>query len=218
MPSVAMFKRELNKDDMERMRIPYRYWRVTYDEISDVPGEAGYSPKDIVRNYLEKLDEMIDEGFGLFMWGPNGSGKTSASVVIAKEVRRRGNTVLFVEAAAIKRMVVEGERFDEDETWWNRASNVDFLLLDDFGKGTLDRTGFGARLIDELIRHRNARKLVTFCTSNLDPRDDFDLLIQNGDMIISTKSTLKECMIATEVYAPDRRNDAQERGIDKLMS
>lgn len=218
MSSVAMFKRELTREDMERMRIPYRYWRVTYDEISDIQCDAGYSPKEIVRNYMEKLEEMIDEGFGLFMWGPNGSGKTSAAVVIAKEVRRRGNTVLFVEAAALKRMVVEKERFDEDETWWDRASKVDFLLLDDFGKGTLDRTGFGARLMDELIRHRNARKLVTFCTSNLDPQEDLDPLIESGDVMASTKATLKECMIATEIYAPDRRDDAQKRGVEKLLS
>jgi DNA replication protein DnaC len=87
-----MPRRELCFEDLERMMIPKRYWDASFDKIdSDV--------QSIAQRYLMKLDEMVERGIGLMLWGENGRGKTCLAVVLGKELRRCGKTVLFMECA-----------------------------------------------------------------------------------------------------------------------
>lgn len=207
---VTALRRDLTREDMERMNIPLRYWKVSFGGISaerqrvrpEIP-----SAQETAQSYLEKIDEMTNEGVGLLLHGPNGTGKTSMSVVIAMEFRRRGNRVLFIEAASLKQYVINKVYFDGDEgeLYWDRAMSVDVLVIDDFGKGTQDKTGFGARLFDELIRHRNSEKLVTFLTTNMDTRDGSENSLSR-ELLPSTMHSLKECVIPVEVTGDDRRD------------
>lgn len=201
MEGTTTYWRKLTEEDLLRMRIPRRYWSVRLDEVYDVsprPGDAGL--RSVLRSYLEQAAERRRSGSGLLLWGTNGTGKTSAAVVVAKEFRRRGYPVLFVEAADLKRLVIEREMFDDDQTFWDRALNVDVLVLDDLGKGTQDTVGMGARIIDELIRHRNAHQLVTVITTNMD-------LVQLADELKqSSMASLKEHAMPIHVCGIDRRD------------
>ena len=193
------FRRELTQHDLERMRIPSRYWKSTFERLSDDGGDE--SLRSLIAKYIANMSEMLRVGGGFIFFGENGTGKTCASVVLGKEFRRRGNTVLYMEAADLKRMVIEKEYFDESETFWDRARNVDVLVVDDFGKGIMDGTGFGASLFDELIRSRNARKRVTIITANIDPEDWIDEL----GLKISTMKTLEECVIPVKITGANQR-------------
>ena len=188
------------------MCIPPRYWNVTWEEISN--GDH----REIVENYLRKLPDMFERGVGLLLWGANGCGKTSAAVIVGKEYRRRGQTVLFFEAAALKRAVIQREMFDEDQDVWERARDVDVLILDDLGKGVQDKTGFGARLLDELIRHRNAHERVTFITTNMSPfpQRDGEISQLEDELKISTLHSLKECIVPVCVDGPDLRDKTKD--------
>jgi DNA replication protein DnaC len=209
------FRRELNTSDLQRMNIPQRYWGVRFDDISnDSIRDTGKSVKDIVRTYIQKMEEMRREGAGFIFWGKNGTGKSSISVVLAKEFRRRGNTVLFMEASDLKRMVSEREHFDEDETYWDRSKSVDVLILDDFGKGVIDGKGFGSTLFDELIRARNSRKLVTIITSNPVVKE----WKERFDLKDSTLHALKECMFPVEVVGCDKRVKPAEKLAAMMMA
>jgi len=198
--SGVSFRRELTRDDLERMRVPSRYWMSSFDQLSSDGG--GESIKGMVHRYISNMSDMRRAGGGFVFWGGNGTGKTSGSVVIAKEYRRRGETVLFLEAASIKKMVIEKEHFDEDQTYWDRAMSVDVLVVDDFGKGVMDGTGLGATLVDELIRHRNSNRRVTIITTNLDPAE----WIGELGLKESTMKTLKECAIPVHVTGEDKRD------------
>ena len=79
----------------------------------------------------------------------------------------------------------------------------DLLVLDDLGKGVQDSTGFGARLLDELIRHRNANVRSTFITTNMNPRDQL-----SAELKKSTLHSLKECVIPVCVDGTDKRSGA----------
>jgi len=212
---VKLRRRKLNKEDLIRMRIPKRYWNVDCDGVSDASDDLELkSPRDVLKRYIRKIEEMRGQGLGMLLWGANGTGKTSMAVIIAKAYRRRFNTVLFVEAASLKSLVVSKEHFDEDETYWDRAMSVDVLVLDDLGKGTLDRTGFGERLIDELIRKRNANQLVTIITTNAVPKGNGDAL---SDILKpSTMHALKEHVMAIHVYGEDKRDEIKRQLMQKI--
>jgi len=204
------YRRELTPSDMERMRVPSRYWGSTFEKLSLDGGVS--SLHTVVGKYLENLPAMWKAGGGFIFYGANGTGKSCASVVIAKEYRRRAHTVLFMEAADLKRMVIEKEHFDESETFWDRAKSVDVLCLDDFGKGIMDSTGFGASLFDELIRSRNSRKLVTIITANL----SVDRWEQELELKTSTLHALKECTIPVHVVGENQRVHSAKKLVELL--
>jgi DNA replication protein DnaC len=157
---VVGHRMRLTQAHVERMRIPQRYWGV---RLAQVPGEVqGY-----VEGYLRSLDEHLDRGDGLLLWGNNGVGKTSAAVLFAKEARRRGASVFFITAEGLRQAVLERQVFDEDQTVIERARSVDFLVLDDLGKEHPGETGFTERLFENLVRERCAARRVTIVTTNL---------------------------------------------------
>lgn len=210
MVDKTAYLKELTARDMSRMLIPERYWECTLDGISD-EAIGVISPRTMVKRYLDRLDEFMAGGIGLLLWGANGRGKTGMAVVLAKWSRRHGYKVLFMEAAELKRCVIEKIAFDEVETMWERASMVDMLVLDDFGKGSKDRTGFGARVIDQLIRHRSANKRATMITTNMDTDQIAD------EMKESTMHTFQECIIPCHVEGVDRRNVSRSNLSDMLF-
>jgi DNA replication protein DnaC len=201
MEGTTAYRRKLTEEDLIRMRIPKRYWTAQPDQISDQPGKVGgISARTATKNYMDQIVEKRRTGQGLILYGTNGTGKSCMAICIGKEYRRRGHPVLFVEAADLKRLVIEREMFDEEQTFWDRALNVDVLLLDDVGKGTQDSTGLGARLLDELIRHRNANMLVTILTTNMN-------MEQLGEELkLSSMASLKEHAMPVHVCGIDRRD------------
>jgi DNA replication protein DnaC len=198
------FRRDISPSDMERMCIPRRYWKSSFEKLNDDGGDS--SLKNIIAKYIMKMKEMKKVGGGLILFGDNGTGKSCASVVLAKEYRRRGNTVLFLEAADIKRLVFEKKQFDSYETYWDRSKSVDMLIIDDIGKGVIDSTGFGSSLFDEIIRSRNSNKLITILTSNLVPH----LWVSNLEFKTSTMKTLKECTIPVCVEGENKRDKSEK--------
>jgi hypothetical protein len=59
-----MFRRELNRDDMIRARIPRRHWQAKL-ESSQPP------VREKVEKYIENMSALESRGVGLLMWGPN---------------------------------------------------------------------------------------------------------------------------------------------------
>lgn len=195
--------RKLTSADLQAMRLPSRFWTATFNHIAG--DQASHeSAKALVGGYLQRLPLMRDMGAGLVLWGPNGTGKTSIGAIILKQARREGFRAMFLEASAIKTLVVDKTMYDSEAgvTVWARAFAVDFLLLDDLGKGSHDSQGFGERLIDELIRARYANKRPTIITTNVDKS-------RLGEIIKpSTLHTLKGSCAQIKVAEHDYR--AQE--------
>lgn len=150
---------------MMLMRIPNRYWDVSIDNVQL---ENEPARKVIVR-YIENIEEMLDEGIGLILWGDNDTGKTSASVVIAKAARRTGAPVYFTTMEGLRQAVLNDAMFSSDTSVEARALNVELLVLDEFGKEHAGQTGFMNRYIENLMRDRCSRKLSTIITANPSP-------------------------------------------------
>jgi DNA replication protein DnaC len=204
--NVKTLRRVLTQEDLVRMRIPRRYWNVQPDLVTD-HRKAGtaLSPRDVVKLYIEEMSKCRRTGRGLTLYGPNGTGKTSMAVCILKEFRRRHVPGLFVEAALLTSKIVEHEMFDEDQTLFDRMHSVPVLVLDDVGKGILDKTGFGVRTLDALIRHRNGETLITIMTTNMVQSEMKD------ELMVSTLSSLKEHTALVWVGGTDRREETQSQ-------
>jgi len=198
---------------MVRMQVPENLWSV---RLSEVRGEIRGHEKDLrqlLSYYCANIQKMIGQGYGFLLYGANGNGKTSAALVAAMEARRWGYTALFMAAAKLKEHVIQKTLFDDEQTVWERAHEVDVLVIDDVGKGSLDSKGFGERILDELIRARAARGKVTILTTNMTP----DRLKKTETLKKSTFETLKECVLPVCVTGTDFRTEKREELVRAMM-
>jgi len=123
--------------------------------------------------YLENADDNLENGRGLYLYGPNGTGKTMLGTIVLKMMMARGHTgywTTFID-------LIEGKKagFDDQDSkdWFVRQiRNSDFLLIDDPGKeyhGGEQQINFKTSLLDEVVRHRNGMQLPTIITANYSP-------------------------------------------------
>jgi DNA replication protein DnaC len=205
---ITGHRNRLTSAHLELMGIPYRFWDSSMDRVPECDG------KGAIRKYLVNLDAMIDQGNGLLLWGDNGHGKTSAAVVVAKEARRRGASVLFITAERLRKASLNDEMFNDDRTVFQRAMEVELLVLDDLGKEYSGDSGYTERLFESIIRERAADKRTTVVTTNMAPSPRTD---SSGKAVhclsdLYKKSmieVMKECLFVARIRGDNLRDVAQ---------
>jgi len=202
---IVGHRMRLTQAHVERMRIPRRFWDASFNQISEE-----IRPK--VEKYLRQLDDHLDEGEGLLLWGDNGVGKTSIAVLIALEVRRRGASVFFITAEGLRQAVLEKELYDDEQLVIERARSVDFLVLDDLGKEHPGETGFSERLLENLFRERSAMRRATVITTNLPmgSTDGNERTLMNA-YIPSMVEVMKEVFYPLRCVGENFRDEALRR-------
>lgn len=186
--------RNLDEVTLTRMNIGRRYWSA---EMTDFPEST---TKGLFRQYISEITSNYDEGWGIFLYGGNGVGKTHASCALLKEIQRRGFSTYCILADVLKVAYIDGSRFDADNSVVQRVEQVDFLLLEDLGKEYSGKgSGFAELCFENLLRKRSRECLPTLITTNLSPATFKDRYKQ------SAASLAMECMVACEMKGEDRR-------------
>ena len=151
--------------DMNRANVPPRFWNV---KLSEIPEHLEY--RDKVRKYLEKMDDMLAQGVGLFLYSDeNSTGKTSIAVLALKQALRLRRTAYFEESGRLKAALIRAEEFEENIPIERRIRTVDLLVLDDVSKEYRTESGFAENLIESILRDRSQNLKTTVLTSNLRP-------------------------------------------------
>lgn len=165
--SAEPLHESIDPASMERALIGRDYWRVSVDQIPD-----GLPYKEPLVRYAQAIDKCERRGFGLYAYGPLGSGKTACAVIAAKAAIIRGGTALFMTAAEIQRAYTaramptlpNGAPVDEG------CTHVQFLIIDDFGAED-QKTDWKQPHVETVIRARQRDRLPTLITSNIAPAD-----------------------------------------------
>jgi hypothetical protein len=125
----------------------------------------------LLERYLDAEGKVFERGLSLFFWGPNGVGKTYASVYLLAAFVARGHSGLFIRFKDLYNLY-NIQLYDRDNPSaqdYPKLIDVDFLVIDELGVETLSE---GVRsMIDELIRVRKDRMKPTIITTNIDVRD-----------------------------------------------
>jgi len=149
---------------------------------------------------------MRIDGSGLYLYGPNGSGKTHIASAILIVARIKGYTGYALQAQDFHEAVIKKLPFDEDQTILDRAKSVDFLLLDDVGKEyTPGGSGWKEAALENLFRHRAKELKPIILTSNLSP-EEF-----KARYLESAVSILRSCTLTIEILGEDHRRVDNER-------
>ena len=151
--------------------IPVKYQGARLDKWSN-PGQTiqqvslNERSANVVRSYSSKIKTMREKGYGLFLCGPNGVGKTYLSCAIAVEAIRSGQGVRFYTMSKIVRTVVDGWYDEEVKAVVRDIETTPFLVIDDLDKTYQTKTGLEISVLDNLFRERLQNNRPMIVTSN----------------------------------------------------
>lgn len=186
----------LNEEILNRMNIGKRYWNA---DLKDLPEGT---LKDAFRKYYKNIHSNFDTGWGMYIFGDNGVGKTHSCCALLKEIQRLGYSTYCILADVLKVAYIDGSRFDKDSSVVKRVEKVDFLLIEDLGKEYSGKgSGFAELCFENLLRKRVRDCLPTIITTNLSPTA-FEERYKK-----SAISLAKECMLAVYMQGEDRRKE-----------
>lgn len=157
-------EQEKYEDNLVRLGYQRRYFFSDFDNLHDPkPSE---SVIEACRLYAEELKaETEPTGRGLYLWGPNGTGKTHLAVAIT---RHFGHS-LFVNTVHLFDALKDSYALKERCEIFDAARHVKLLVLDDLGSER--PSGWVQERFYSLLSSRWDEMLHTVVTSNVSPRD-----------------------------------------------
>lgn len=205
-------RRELEDRDYELMMIPERYRSASWERV-----EAPQVSTKALNKYRDKIKSAWEKGVGLYIWGPNGSGKTAIGCLLISDLRAHGQAAFFCRADRLFGSAFKDEKLSDDRpSLWRWVHEVPVLMVDDFGKSYRDEKGFSDIQLEGLLRERYDDKLVTIITSNISPKMLEKSRKEGGwEMKPSTVSIIKSVAVPVAVDSKNHREQEQE-GLDGL--
>lgn len=205
----ASLARRLSAEELTRLNIGRRYWPARLADMHDPDGSV---LEEQLMKYVVDLPGMMKSGWGLYLHGPNSTGKTHAAAALLQHVVSNGYTGYCILADELKSAYVERPMFDENLTVPQRAESVDMLVIEDIGKEFAGaKSGWAETCFENLLRKRVREMRQTVLTSNLSPAE-FKARYKD-----SSAALAREAVIAVEVQGIDwrARKAAERRALER---
>ena len=164
----------LNENSMVRViGIPKKFInRTTEDLYSDSSGRK--SLKKFVVDYINNIEDNFKNSRGIYLYGSNGVGKTLISSILLKEAYRHRYSckrVTFQEYINSYTKVWNANSIEDREeletNLYTDFKGVEFLVLEEIGKGV--ETSIEVPILEDLLRYREDKGLVTIFATNISP-------------------------------------------------
>lgn len=146
-------------DLMEEANIPAGYWTLGIKDFVETA-----KIKEIVKDYINNLNERYYEGKSICFSGTQGTGKTMASVCILKKAIVLGFSVFYITATDILQAIL-----NSNIEIRNIIKNVDFLVVDELDSRFFfsdNAKELFSGIFESIFRHRVHNNLPTIICSN----------------------------------------------------
>jgi DNA replication protein DnaC len=184
--------------------IPPRYRGVSFDRppISDMARDltTKAAVADVAK-FVEELDERLDAGRGLWLFGDTGTGKTTLAMLISKTALELGRSVAIYSLpkllARIRRTYDSAPGGDSYLQFFERLTSVDLLHIDDLGAEK--RSDWVLEQLYALVNERYEAQRSMLISTNL-PHDQLEEQIGSR-----TVSRLNQICDEVPLFGDDRR-------------
>lgn len=140
------------------------YQRLDWDDYAGPTGAL-----DGVTKYLDRRQDFLRRGMGLYLLGSYGTGKTMIANLVLKELVKDGLTCFATTFSQTVEMFTAGWSDKADKNYFQQKFiNSQVLLLDDVGKelrGT--RLALAETTFDAILRQRVQAGRATMITTNM---------------------------------------------------
>lgn len=160
----------ISESSLILMGVPKHFCKVSLRDFKTYEGVK--EVKVFVQNYIDNLDENMEENKGIFFCGSNGVGKSMLSCIILKEAYRKryscrrltfSQYIGYYTEAWNVRDKQEKESLETD--FYERYKAVEFLVLEEIGKEIDSK--IAKPILEDLLRYREEHGLVTVICSNI---------------------------------------------------
>lgn len=184
----------VNRDSLIMMGVPKKFCNKTIADFDTFGKKSLRQIKEFVKDYLDNLEDNIEENNGICFIGSNGVGKSFLSCIILKEVYRHRYSCRRVTFSAYISAYTESwganksERDLVEQDLLDKYKGVEFLVLEEIGKEIDSK--IAKPILEDLLRYREEHGLVTIICSNLTPNTIRELYgasvcsLINGNMTI----------------------------------
>lgn len=123
------------------------------------------------RNYCEVSSKVLENGYGIYIYGDSGTGKTHLTACMVNELIKQHRPTLFTNFFEISQIIRGTFKSNKDNEidMIDKISNIDFLFIDDLGTEKVTKNGEDNWLqekIFEILNKRYNNKKPTVFTSN----------------------------------------------------
>lgn len=161
-----------------------RYKEVRFDNT--ITGDNAMFDSAFIRcrKYCEISNKALQEGYGIYIYGDSGSGKTHLTACMVNELVKQQKPTLFTNFFEISQIIRGTFKSNKDSEidMIEKISNIDFLFIDDIGTEKVTKNGEDTWLqekIFEILNKRYNNKKPTIFTSNYSLEE---LIINRGLM------------------------------------
>jgi DNA replication protein DnaC len=165
----------ISQENLGLIGVPKRLRDLTINDFQTYDNEALGKVKNYITFYLEHLDAVFLNCEGLCLFGSNGVGKTFIASMIVKEAyihRYTAKRTTFVEYVTEYTRLWGAKTTEEKEQLedllYNNFKAVEFLVLEEVGKEIDSKAS--APILEDLLRYREDKGLVTIMCSNVSPK------------------------------------------------
>ena len=198
-------RKTLSPVNLRNRGIPSHLFNVRIYDLDDFGSEERRKFVDFMTDYLNDIPNRFNQNQGLFLYGSNGVGKSFCSCLIVKVAyayrytSRRCTFMDYINEYTRMWGIKNAEEKEEAEAiFYHKFKSVEFLVLEEVGK-ELD-TKLSPTVLEDLLRYREERGLVTIICTNLEPKDIFE---RYGNSIMSL---VKGNFTPIRIVGADNRN------------
>lgn len=184
----------VSNESLIMMGVPKRFCNKTITDFDTFGKKSLKLVKEFVQNYLDNLLTNVEENNGICFIGSNGVGKSFLSCIILKEMYRHRYSCRRVTFSSYITAYTESwgaNKTDRDvieQDLLDKYKGVEFLVLEEIGKEIDSK--IAKPILEDLLRYREEKGLVTIICTNLTPKSLKDIYgasvcsLINGNMTV----------------------------------
>jgi DNA replication protein DnaC len=183
-------------------RVPRKYRGVSFDRppVSDIARVASEQVR-AVRRYVQRIDENLDAGRGLWLWGDVGTGKTTLAMLASQAALEAGRSVVIHSLPRLLNLIRNAIETEAGMVGFlERLTAVDLLHIDDLGAE--QSTDWVLEQLYSIINTRYEDERAMIVTTNLTFEE---LLEQLGERTVSRLVAI--CGDPLLLYGDDKRRE-----------
>lgn len=191
------YERERNKriaKIRKKANIPTRYQDIKFNKTSKRNEETFDNALKRCIGYCNNAREVLEHGWGIYLYGDKGTGKTHLTACIANDLIENCYKVVFTNFFEITKGIkatYNSNSYTTEAELIDKLAKVDFLIIDDIGTESLKKNGedtwIQEKIYDVLNKRYNERKPIIF-TSN----DSLPDLVNKRGMLDKTVDRIME--------------------------